>query len=62
MLLRISKSTLYLSMQLGGLPYEDCGGLTNRHISIEEWLAPVGLWAAGGAPTQSQYGFRLSRK
>ena len=23
-------------MQLGGLPYEDCGGLTNHHISIED--------------------------
>jgi hypothetical protein len=34
-LLHISKSTLYLRMQLGGLPYENCGGLTDRHISIE---------------------------
>jgi len=37
-LLHISKPTLYLSMQPGGLPCEDCGGLTNRHISIEDTM------------------------
>jgi hypothetical protein len=33
--LDIPKATLYRWMQQGDLPYEDYGGLTDRHISIE---------------------------
>ena len=34
--LDIPKPTLYRWMQRGDLPYEDYGGLTDRHISIED--------------------------
>ena len=34
--LDIPKPTLYRWMQQGDLPYEDYGGWTDRHISIED--------------------------
>jgi hypothetical protein len=34
----IPKPTLYRWMQRGDLPYEDYGGLTDRHISIEDTM------------------------
>ena len=37
-LLDIPKPTLYRWMQQGDLPYEDYGGLTDRHISIEDTM------------------------
>ena len=36
--LDIPKPTLYRWMQQGDLPYEDYGGLTDRHISIEDTM------------------------
>jgi len=36
--LDISKPTLYRWMQQGDLPYGDYGGLTDRHISIEDTM------------------------
>ncbi len=36
--LDIPKPTLYRWMQRGDLPYEDYGGLTDRHISIEDTM------------------------
>jgi hypothetical protein len=36
--LDIPKPTLYRWMVRGDLPYEDYGGLTNRHISIEDTM------------------------
>jgi hypothetical protein len=36
--LDIPKPTLYGRMQLGDLPCEDHGGLTDRHISIEDTM------------------------
>ena len=36
--LDIPKPTLYRWIQRGDLPYEDYGGLTERHISIEDTL------------------------
>ena len=37
-LLDIPEPTPYRSMQQGDLPYEDHGGLTDRHISIEDTM------------------------
>jgi hypothetical protein len=36
--LDIPKPTLYRWMQRGELPYEDYGGLIDRHISIEDTM------------------------
>ena len=36
--LDIPKPTLYRCMQRGDLLYEDYGGLTDRHISIEDTM------------------------
>ena len=36
--LDIPKPTLYRWMRRGDLPYEDYGGLTDRHISIEDTM------------------------
>ena len=36
--LDIPKPTVYRWMQQDDLPYEDCGGLTDCHISIEDTM------------------------
>ena len=36
--LGIAQTTLYRGMQQGDLSYEDYGGLTDRHISLEDTL------------------------